>query len=349
MAGCSRTGLDVPSCADGGVVPVCYDEAGPPQGLEVLFTQPEPTLPCDIVTYETSPSLVVDPSNAYWMTPFAACGDNSGLQAPPRVSSVIMRTSLCGRGSAVVAAPFTAEPSSPFAVDPTALYEIDDQGTIARASLAGGCSTSFVTGHFPLSLALDATNLYWTDREAETVMKLPLSGGLPTPLSQPLGNTLFGLAVDDAGAYTELWTVALERLPLGGGDATPLVQTPYPVTVDEIVTVGGNVYWTSWNDSSTPTSYFLSTVPETGGTPLVLSNDPAYGFATDGASVYWTESTCGTYAPGCPGALKKMSAGGGTPVTLTTGWTYNGPAAVAVDATSVYWTSGNTLLRFTPK
>jgi hypothetical protein len=339
----------VPSCADAGVVPVCDDDAGPPPGLEVLFTQPEPTLPCDIVTYETSPALVVDSSSAYWMTPFAACGDNSGFDVPiPQVSSVIMRTSLCGRGSRVAASPFSAQPGSQFAVGPTALYEIGDGGTIVQASLGGGCSTSFVTGYFPVSLTLDATNLYWTDMEAETVMKLPLSGGTPTPLSPPLGNTLFGLAVDDAGAYTQLWTVALERLPLGGGPATPLVQTPYPVGVEHIVAVGGNVYWSSWDESSTAASHALSTVPETGGTPIVLSNDPAYGFATDGDSVYWAVSTCGTDTTGCPGALKKVS-GGGTPTTLTTGWTYNGPAAVAVDATSVYWTSGNTLMRFTPR
>ena len=40
--------------------------------------------------------------------------------------------------------------------------------------------------------------------------------------------------------------------------------------------------------SATPTLAGISSIPVDGGTPQLLTSDPAWGIATDGTSVYWT-------------------------------------------------------------
>ena len=356
--GCSRSELEAPACTAEAGIPVC-DGSGASQGLSVLSAQPLPTLPCDPASqgFGTSPVMIVDSSSVYWASVSGACQNSGGFNGgpqEPQIASVIQRTSLCGGGAEVLVSPESGSVLNPsFAVSAQDAFAILGDNPfihppIVQVSLAGGCSSTFVSGSAPAFLAVDATNLYWTDQLADTVMKLPLSGGTPTALTASLGNTLYGLAVDGGGAYVQLWQVGIERIPLEGGSATLLAPTTDVGNLAlQIVAAAGNVFWSS-ADTSTETTA-LSVVPETGGAPLVLTTDDVYGFATDGANVYWAVSTCGIAQTGCAGALKKVPARGGTPVTLSTAWTYQEPAAVAIDATSVYWTSGNTLMRFTPR
>ena len=71
-------------------------------------------------------------------------------------------------------------------------------------SVDGGGVTELATtpGGFPYSVAVDETSVYWTDLQANLVMKVALTGGTPTTLavrgdtSQPAG-----IAVDDASVY----------------------------------------------------------------------------------------------------------------------------------------------------
>jgi len=49
--------------------------------------------------------------------------------------------------------------------------------------------------------------------------------------------------------------------------------------------------------------------------------------------------------------VKKVAVGGGTPVTVASGWSLSmfERGSIAVDAASVYWTNGNTVMKMTPK
>lgn len=60
----------------------------------------------------------------------------------------------------------------------------------------------------------------------------------------------------------------------------------------------------------------------------------------DGASVYWADYNAGE--------VLSVPLAGGTPTTLVTG--QQGPVAIAVDSTSVYWAnSDGSIWRRTPK
>jgi hypothetical protein len=50
---------------------------------------------------------------------------------------------------------------------------------------------------------------------------------------------------------------------------------------------------------------------------------------------------------GHDGSVMKVPIGGGTPTVLASGQT--GAASIAVDATSVYWTDADTVVKLTPK
>ncbi|HEY3819904.1 MAG TPA: hypothetical protein VGL81_22220 [Polyangiaceae bacterium] len=274
-----------------------------------------------------------------------------------RPAGAIMRTSLCGRGTnALFSEASTNFFQNTMAVSNDALYFVaygpgdDLTQPLLRVPLGGGPSSILVSGYVPMSVGLDSTNLYWADGQAKTLMKLPLAGGTPVPLSESLGGDAIpqSLVVDPTGLYFWASTLGIERLPLGGGDTALLAASKDGVT--DLAVSGGYVYWTSRSYEGSNPSGIMS-VPVTGGTPTILSSDPAMGIAADGINVYWTVSLCGQYDQGqpCTGALKKMALGGGAPVTLTSGWSFQGFSAIAVDSTSIYWTSGDTVMRWTPK
>jgi hypothetical protein len=309
---------------------------------------------------EGSPSgaLAVDDSNLYWMTEVSSCAEN-GWDPPNATPRNVMRTSLCRGATAVLASqlPNMELRTDTIALSGPALYLASYPSTSGTTSplwevpLAGGCPTTVTSRYFPTSVAADATNLYWTDEHIQTVVKLPTAGGAPTALAEPLGGDPYELAVDDTGFYFWVEGVGIEHMPLEGGGASLLAPGSLADHVQHLVVNGGNVYWSLIHSDVSLSFTALMSVPASGGTPTLLSSDPVFGFATDGANIYWTVSKCDDSVanPYCSGSLQKMPVGGGTPITLASGWTFNDVSAVAVDATSVYWTSGNTVMKWTPK
>ena len=346
--GCGRTvssSASLPSLDEGGEpIPSCPEDAGLEEaGLEILYSGPTPA-----VGYTTA--IAVDTSNVYWLR----VSTNTSPDA-------VMETSLCGRGTTVLASPPPPYEylQDTLAVSSTDLYWVPLGMTnptfpVFQVPLGGGSSKIVVPDRKCGPIALDASNLYWVDVSAipDTVMKLPLTGGIPTPLSPP--NDLYNmrLAVDATGVYSWAFGVGVERFSLDGGDPTLLAPDTNDFANDLIVH-GGRVYWsTNSNDNGAPLTVTLATVATTGGPSTALSSDPGiFGIATDGTNVYWAEGSCDEDAGDLctTGTVQKMPVDGGTPVTVVSGWPYSGLSAVAVDATSVYWTSGNSVMRWTPK
>jgi hypothetical protein len=101
------------------------------------------------------------------------------------------------------------EASSSLGIDGNAVYASDEsQNAIVRIDKATGVATAIVHDVVPDALAIDETNVYWTDPTRGVVASAPKMGGAVTPLAvgQLLGTSTgtFGPAlvmVDDTTVY----------------------------------------------------------------------------------------------------------------------------------------------------
>jgi len=89
------------------------------------------------------------------------------------------------------------------AIDATNVYWTDNgDGTVNRAPRTGGTITTIASGQsFPFGIAIDSTNVYWTNNGGQ-VMKAPLAGGTATTLASGQSYPM-GIAVDATSVY---WT-----------------------------------------------------------------------------------------------------------------------------------------------
>jgi hypothetical protein len=77
--------------------------------------------------------------------------------------------------------------------------------------VAGGSRTSLASGQPTGGIAIDGTNVFWTDRGG--IMKVPVRGGTATTVASP---ALSGVAVDETSVY---WTAGI-TVTMGGTPAT---------------------------------------------------------------------------------------------------------------------------------
>jgi hypothetical protein len=227
----------------------------------------------------------------------------------------------------------------------------DFSASVVKAPLDGGLPTVLaVDQKVPWGIAVDSTNVYWTnlsldDLSAGAVMKVPLAGGSPVALASrqrmPTGIAVHGNFV--------FWTAdgKLKRLPVAGGTLV-ILSPPDEIVGGEIAVDATNVYcFASHPQSMTAGQQMRGESPDTrllkvplDGAPLTVLATALYGphaLTIDGSSVYWLD-----------GAVMKVPANGGEVETI--GGEEDVISDMAVDATSVYWASfGGTVKRLTPK
>ncbi|HEX8795221.1 MAG TPA: G8 domain-containing protein [Polyangiaceae bacterium] len=197
---------------------------------------------------------------------------------------------------------------------------------------AGACVEVLASGQsVPTHIAVDSTNVYWTNLTASGSVNACAVGGCgdtPTAIASAQRNP-DGIAVDGSNVY---WTTATDgsvwKCPIAGCGGSPVLlatgqQNPFNITVD-----ANNVYWT--NNGGTG-SVAKCAVAGCGGSPTVLasSQSGAWGIAVDATNVYWTNATGGAVMAcaiaGCGNSPTVLASGQGT------------PAGIAVDAARVYW------------
>jgi hypothetical protein len=198
-----------------------------------------------------------------------------------------------------------------------------DAGTVSV--LASGVAT-------PSSIALDSSNVYWTDRVG-AVWSVPRTGGsttlLTTGQSSPLGIVVAGNGYWVSGNSQGGGSVV--TFSFATGTASTLVsglEGFYGVAA-----APDDVFWTA--RSATGTAVELDHVGVDGGGPARLASVAgavsAGGLAIDVETAYFAVSF-----PGGGGAVASVPLGGGPPAMVWT--TVSGqPSDVALGSGGIYW------------
>jgi hypothetical protein len=240
---------------------------------------------------------------------------------------------------------------------------------IHRIALTGGAAEDLgAAGVASSTLAVDNTNMYWTDQYHGTIYAAPNTGvpdGGATVLAAVDGGSTADLLVDPNRAYwTDFNAGIVYAAALGGG--SPTVLASGQVEPEFLATDGTNLYWSQYGASSVMelsladggapfavasgvsgpthiqvtagTVYIASgttndiySVPVTGGTPQIfVATGPTTtaSFVYDGATVFWATS-------GNPGGEVLSALPGGNSTPLALGMT--SPGSLTFDATNIYW------------
>jgi hypothetical protein len=351
--------------AIGGAAPACTSGPGTPDAADGSGpAAPDAAVPCvgeavegrcrvELARGEVQPyDLAVSATHLYWTTTFV----------PPPGRGKLMRVALAGGAPEELAVGLAGENPHSIVLDETSVYWTDltsTTGAILKMPLEGGAPVVLAASqNNPHGLAVDGTNVYWTTfgapGQVRRVLKAPPAGTV-SPVEELASNESLPnmLAVDDEFVY---WTdfvpktgaVRRARLDRSSPPSTfaAMQDEPYGVAVD-----GTSVYWTNHAGGD------VMKAPRTGeGTPIALAagQDQPYRVVVDGARVIWA-----TYDPdsGAAGAVRTISIAGGAPTELSPSTSFH----VAVDGTSVYWTSyrtgttagrsiaGGSVFRLTPK
>jgi hypothetical protein len=236
--------------------------------------------------------------------------------------------------------------------------------------VCSGVCTTLASSQGATGVAVDSTNVYWTDGNAYAVMSMPLAGGTPITLASTGSNVPTNIAVDATNVYWVDMGGNVGKVPVAGGMATTLGTS---VNAFDLAIDATNVYWTDdsggrvlkvpiaggsvttlASGQSSPygiavnsTTVFwvngvsaqVMSVPVAGGTASTLASRSSYfpeDIALDSQNVYWTESF----------HVMSMPLAGGTPTTLASG--LPGPYDIAIDSMNVYWTDTSGVIGSVP-
>jgi hypothetical protein len=231
----------------------------------------------------------------------------------------------------------------------------DDSGGPAEQSCDAQAGPIVLAwGQSPLSLAVDSTDVYWTNADPPSVMKVSkvscggtpvtLVSGLPYASPEDVAGLLSGIAVDSARVYwTEISAGNVMSVPIGGGTPTTLASGEIRPTAIAVDTT--SAYWIVMGEENALSIGSIMKVPLSGGEAITLASEQVYpssNIVVDGTKVYWAQGAA-------VAALMSEPLDGGIAITLVAGAQVTGIANIAVDSTSIYWTEGTVTNGFVMK
>lgn len=266
----------------------------------------------------------------------------------PGVRRQIHRSARDGSDSMILGEwPDCGRAGTSLVADDTSLYFVTAETSprkylIRRAPLDGGSGEILVDlgalGDYVFSLALDDQYLYWTERgdppTGSMVRRVPKLGGAPETLMDGFFTPRLGLLLlGDELVFPIQDTLAHARIlkmPKTGGAPTTLVEIP-PLPLSDTSPRG------IASDGAFVywfDSSSLYSVPLAGGVAVTLATgfDNPEGMASEGGYVYWTESTLSARNQG---VLRRVPSGGGAVATVASKLQKPGPPLV--QGSDVYW------------
>jgi streptogramin lyase len=209
-------------------------------------------------------------------------------------------------------------------------------GVVQRLPVAGGLPVIIANMQdAPYGIVVNARGVFWTNSDAQTVMRADLDGGAQQTILSTAYTPLFV-----AGNEEEIfWSQRQDEGLIGGPASTigrMLVATndadesflSAPLSPHGIALEEDHLYWV---DRATMGGTVNRVDRRTGTSPLVLAaaQPNPFAVAVDDTFVYWTNNGSGG------GVRKVLKAGGAAPVQVATGSTLRD---IAIDETNVYWT-----------
>jgi hypothetical protein len=269
-------------------------------------------------------AIAVDASNVYWVTPSTvmkvpieggapttlASGQTAATAIAVNANDVywvtyydggaVMKVPIGGGTATTVAGGTYGEPAAYFptdvALDANNVYWATSR-EVYQAPIAGGppvLRTGIRWG--PGALALDATNLYYAQRDMNygAVMKVPIGGGGDAVIAENQ-QAPTSIAVDATSIYWTTYPGWLRKAPLAGGPPPTVIATGLSYLYE----------WLNWPDGLAIDATDLYVVNHDVGTiikvPLAGGSQTVVGkgtypraVAVDATNVYWLNDSDGT-------------------------------------------------------
>ncbi len=218
--------------------------------------------------------------------------------------------------------------------------------TIARSAKPGGAPALIVSEqNCPAKLTPDAANLYWAS--GNKILRAALGGGPVTTVVSG-DDALAGFALDPSDIYYALCDAnaggALFQLAKAGGTPKPLAKEPRCARIE--FADGAHIYFTTYDRVAGDE---LQRVPKSGGASEKIATLARYpvtlgALSADDRAVYWAQRQ----DPGKPQGDADdynsiLALDMQTKATRTIATQQPRPAALALDATHVYWSNCGTL------
>jgi hypothetical protein len=244
-------------------------------------------------------ALALDQTNLYWTMNAGMAGD---IESCPRTGGCTIPRDV-GQES--------QPPNISIVVNQSSVYFISDLGirTCSTDGDGGPCTGFYAVGGnaFPVWLATNGQELYWTDGTSNNVLACILGAPCTTPMvlynsgsatpgaiAADTQNVYFTDAVPDPSNTNEN-LVSIKECPLSGcGANLKILATNQPgiggdVQAEILAVDADNVYWVNTAQNG---SIMKCAIAGCGGSPTILSADQVgpSAIAIDDQNVYWSNA-----------------------------------------------------------